>query len=124
MNDATESERQNLIQLLSPAARALNFPDNAMLAVYSKFMDRVFPRDLAESDGTLILLLRLISRYFGAFDSVFGSFKREGGGDLVRAKEEGPAAVRRLLLSREWESLHGVRAIPSRYFASLRRAQG
>ena len=125
INSATEYERQNLIKILSPGARALNFPNDAMLAIYSKCMSRVFPRERANDRGTLILLLRLIKQYFGNFATVFGEFRSEvGAGVVKRAREEGPDAMRKLLLSREWRSLRGIRAMPNILPPGFRRPRG
>jgi hypothetical protein len=83
-----------------------------MLGIYSKLTSRVFPRRLAREGGTLILLLREIKQYFAPFEGITERFEREAGQDLTEAKKEGPGAVRRLLLSREWKSLQVVRNIP------------
>ena len=111
---AVDYETRNLIRLLSPGAHALNFPDDAMLGVYSYFTHRVFPCSQARTGATLALLLRVIGQYFGEFRDVLGKFETEGGEELAIAVESGPDAVRELLLSRNWESLEKIRGILSR----------
>ena len=118
---ATDYETRNLIRLLSPGAHALNFPDDAMLGVYSVFTHRVFPCSQARVGGTVVLLLRVIGQYFGEFRDVLAKFEKEGGEELAVAVESGPEAVRELLLSRSWESLEAIRAIPGRAHANQRR---
>lgn len=70
----------------------------------------------------MILLLR---RYFDNIERVFERFEKEGGRDLVVARQEGPDAVRKLLMSREWESLRAVKkAVANIPPVGLRRSRG
>jgi hypothetical protein len=102
---------RNLISLLSPGARALNFPDDAILGIYSVLTRRIYHRDLAKENGTLVLLLRKIAKYWGPFKLVLENFRSEAGLGLTVVQDEGPHAVRRLLLSRQWESLRAVQRL-------------
>jgi len=76
-----------------------------MLGVYSALTNRIFPIQEAKEDGTLALLLRTIRGYLRSFEDVMGAFEEEAGDELLVAEEEGPAGVRRLLLSRKWVCL-------------------
>ena len=81
-----------------------------MLGVYSALTDRIFPIHKAKKDGTLALLLHHIKEYFSSFEDVMGDFEKEAGDELRVAEKEGPAGVRRLLLSREWVCLRPLRS--------------
>ena len=79
-----------------------------MLGVYSALTNRVFPIEEVEEGGTLILLLHHIKLFLVRFEDVIKDFEEEAGDELVEAEEEGRAGVRRLLLSREWDSLSNL----------------
>ena len=80
-----------------------------MLGVYSALTNRVFPIEVANRDGTLVLLLHRIKLFLLRFEDVIKDFEEEAGDELVEAEEEGRAGVRRLLLSREWASLRSLK---------------
>ena len=79
-----------------------------MLGVYSALTNRVFPVRVAKADGTLALLLHFIKRVLKGFGGVMRGFKKEAGDELRAAKKEGRVGIRRLLLSREWDSLSNL----------------
>jgi len=81
-----------------------------MLGVYSAQTNRIFPIRAAKKDGTLALLVRPIKGYLDSFEDVMGAFEEEAGDELWVAEEEGPAGVRRLLLSRKWVCLRPLRS--------------
>jgi hypothetical protein len=94
------------ILVLELGAHALEFPDDLMLGIYSVLSSRVFPGCRARRGGVLVLL-REIRRYFSPFGDILENFEKEAGNDLAVAQPEGPDAVRRLLLSREWKMFAG-----------------
>jgi hypothetical protein len=71
--------------------------------------NRVYPLEDAKSNGTLCLLLNHIKKYFRPFNKIIDEFKDETSDDFVAARDKGPAGIRRLLLSREWECLKTIR---------------
>ncbi|KAG0131500.1 hypothetical protein HOY82DRAFT_485191 [Tuber indicum] len=96
------------LRKLKPLARELQFPSNLMLGVYSALTNRVFPLDAVDRQGTLVLLLQPIKVYLRSFDDVMREFDKEAGYELQEAEEEGRVGIRRLLLSREWDSLDSL----------------
>ena len=81
-----------------------------MLGVYSALTNRVFPIEVVNRDGTLVLLLHRIMLFLERFEDVMERFEEEAGDELPEAEEEGRAGVRRLLLSREWASLRPLKS--------------
>jgi len=79
-----------------------------MLGVYSALTNRVFPIDVVDRQGTLVLLLQPIKVYLRSFDDVMREFEEEAVDELQEAEEEGRVGIRRLLLSREWDSLDSL----------------
>ncbi|CAZ81961.1 unnamed protein product [Tuber melanosporum] len=96
------------LRKLKPLARELQFPSNLMLGVYSALTNRVFPIDVVDRQGTLVLLLQPIKVYLRSFDDVMREFEEEAVDELQEAEEEGRVGIRRLLLSREWDSLDSL----------------
>ncbi|KAG0638355.1 hypothetical protein HOY80DRAFT_888064 [Tuber brumale] len=97
-----------ILRQLKPLARELQFPDNLMLGVYSALTNRVFPIQSVDRDGTLVLLLHRIKLFLENFSGVVHKFEEEAGDELQEAEEEGRVGIRRLLLSREWDSLSSL----------------
>jgi len=99
-----------LLQLLRPLARELEFPDNLMLGVYSALTNRVFPVQIAKEDGMLALLLHRIRVFLKGFKDLVQDFREEAGDELLVAEDEGRVAIRILLLSGQWDSLQPLQA--------------
>ena len=74
-----------------------------VLGVYSFLTGRVFPIHRASRDGTLVLLLHRIKRFWEGSEAATRKFEIEAGDQVQAAKKEGRAGIRRLLLSRPWD---------------------
>ncbi|PUU82762.1 hypothetical protein B9Z19DRAFT_1074171 [Tuber borchii] len=110
LRDPPTTDRWMLLQLLRPLAIELQFPNNSLLGVYSALTNRVFPLEIAEKDGTLVLLLHRIRVFWKGFRGLMKDFEEEAGYELQEAEAEGRVGIRRLLLSREWACFHSLRA--------------
>ncbi|PWW73511.1 hypothetical protein C7212DRAFT_347014 [Tuber magnatum] len=104
------TDGRELLRQLKPRASELQFPNNLMLGVYSALTNRVFPKEAARENGTLVLLLHRIKLYLQKFDAVMRDFMKEAGDELKEAEEEGRVGIRRLLLSRNWASLGSLKS--------------
>ncbi|RPA94283.1 hypothetical protein L873DRAFT_1793064 [Choiromyces venosus 120613-1] len=91
------------IPLLAPSVQKLNFPDEHMLSFYSKYTDRVFNRNNAMENGTLVFLLRPLAQHWKDYKQQKKHFEEEAGWGalaLIRGENARPHAIRELLLSR------------------------
>ena len=83
--------------LLSPSACSLKFPSDEMLAIYSAFTRKVFPRFRAKQDGMLVLLLHGTRQHLPVLDKVLDELEDEAR-DPSEAGDDGLGAVRKVLL--------------------------
>ena len=84
-------------KLLSPSACSLRFPSDEMLAIYSAFTRKVFPRFRAKQDGMLVLLLHGTRQHLPVLDEVLDELEDEAR-DPSEAGDDGLGAVRKVLL--------------------------
>ncbi|RPA93926.1 hypothetical protein L873DRAFT_1815275 [Choiromyces venosus 120613-1] len=105
------TDGKKLLRILKPFAIELQFPSNLMLGVYSALTNRVFPIEVVDKKGTLVLLLHHIKTYLEKFEYIMEKFEEEAGDELAEAEEEGRVGVRRLLLSREWACLGSLSSL-------------
>ncbi|RPA94288.1 hypothetical protein L873DRAFT_1846710 [Choiromyces venosus 120613-1] len=101
----TKESRGFLIPLLAPHVQILKLRGDRMLSFYSRYTCRVFSRNNATKDGTVMLLLRRISQYWGSFDAQKARFESEAGPALSQVGNPGPHRIRELLLSQRWSFL-------------------
>ncbi|PUU82759.1 hypothetical protein B9Z19DRAFT_1120145 [Tuber borchii] len=97
------TDGQEFLRRLKPLAVELQFPNDMILGVYSFLTGRVYPAPRASKDGTLVLLLQRIKRYWEGSEAAARRFGMEAGDELQVAKQQGRLGIRRLLLSRPWE---------------------
>ena len=101
ITDATADSRMRYdIPLLSPSACSLRFPSDEMLAIYSAFTHKAFPRFRAKQDGILVLLLRGARQHLPVLNEVLDELGEEARSP-PGAGDEGPGALRKALMSRD-----------------------